>query len=158
MSYFQRDDGFKLYAALPSLPRVACWIGEATRRMPPASQPDLQYGLLQEIDSRFVRQKDGVQGSVEPVDLSRSAAGFGEVREETPRLESVAQGVERYPVLPSGVRGPVHFWALARFAARNAGTRVGDLRSGIPSLCFRQPAPPGKRARRPHKNEHNTES
>ena len=114
-------------------------------------RPNLQYGPLQEMDSRLVRRKGGVQGSVEPAELFPGAAGFGEVREKTPRLESVAQGVERDRVLPSGVRGPVHFWGLARFAARNAGVVVGDLRSDIPSLCFHQPAPPEKRARRPHK-------
>src|SRR5208337_2782292 len=33
--------------------------------------------------------------------------------------------------LPSGVRGPVDFWALARHAASLAGVRVGDLTKDI---------------------------
>src|SRR5579863_2322493 len=36
--------------------------------------------------------------------------------------------------LPSGVRGPVHFKALARLAASKAGVRTGDLRSDTARL------------------------
>ena len=46
------------------------------------------------------------------------------------------------PGFTPGVRGPVSFWALARLAASSAGVRVGDLRSDIPSFCWRQPGRP----------------
>ena len=45
---------------------------------------------------------------------------------------SVAARAQRTRLWPSGVRGPMDFWALARFVPSEAGVRLRDLCQDIP--------------------------
>ena len=88
--------GSRAHPACPGKPRLP----PGRRSRPPDGlllhRPDVQHRALQEIHGRLVRlvrQKRGVQGTVEPAELFPGAAGFGQEGEKAPRLASVAKGV-----------------------------------------------------------------